>query len=152
MNPKLLRLEEQGGNIGQELGVSPWLVVDQGMIDAFGTLTGDTQWIHNDVPRAQRESPYGATIAHGFLLLALAPQLSDRTVDVVDVPLAVNYGLDRVRFVAPVPAGSRIRLRITLEDVRITDKGALAAFEYRFELPHADAPACVARKLTLYVP
>ncbi len=100
---------------GREIGMSGWHVVDQRRIDEFADCTGDRQWIHVDVERAERESPYGGTIAHGYLTLSLAASLSiEAGVIPPDAAAALNYGLDKVRFVAPVKAGSRVRNRVVL--------------------------------------
>src|SRR5258707_206038 len=108
--------------VGRELGVSDWITVDQERINQFAECTGDKQWIHVDVERAQRESPFGTTIAHGFLTLSLVPMLqSSLGIVPSGVKAALNYGLDRVRFVTPVKVGSRIRDRVTL--VPAEDKG-----------------------------
>src|SRR5215831_17279896 len=105
--------------VGQELGVSDWLTVDQSRIDQFAECTGDHQWIHVDVERAKRESPFGAPVAHGFLTLSLLPSLRAgvRSIIPPGVPQVINYGLDRVRFMTPVKAGSRIRNRVVLMSV-----------------------------------
>ncbi len=101
--------------VGQELGASDWIPVAQPMIDAFAEVTGDQQWIHLDTERAQRESPFGTTIAHGFLTLSLISQLHLQSVQIDKVKQTINYGLNRVRFPAPVPAGSLIRTRSQLQ-------------------------------------
>lgn len=108
--------------IGRELGVSPWTLVDQARIDAFATCTGDRQWIHVDVERAARESPFGGTIAHGYLTLSLLATLA-MEIGIVppDASAGVNYGLDKVRFMSPVKAGARVRNRVVLLEVE--DKG-----------------------------
>ena len=101
--------------VGRELGASDWVAVDQGHIDAFAACTGDRQWIHVDVERARRESPFGGTIAHGYLTLALvAAMVMELGVIPPDAATALNYGLDKVRFIAPVKAGQRVRLRASL--------------------------------------
>ncbi|NUY02429.1 MaoC family dehydratase [Paraburkholderia youngii] len=101
--------------VGRELGVSDWLAVDQGRIDAFAACTGDRQWIHVDVERAKRESPFGGTIAHGYLTLSLLASLAIEIGLIPDDASAgLNYGLNRVRFMTPVKAGSRVRSRVTL--------------------------------------
>src|SRR3979409_403691 len=96
--------------VGKEIGSSDWVMVDQAMIDKFADATGDHQWIHVDVERAKREMPGGATIAHGFLTLSLLAGLAHQTHDIRTRSRGINYGSDRVRFTAPVPAGSRVRL------------------------------------------
>src|SRR6202171_4533105 len=100
--------------IGEELGVSDWKEIDQKRIDAFADVTEDHQWIHVDVDRARAESPYGATIAHGFLTLSLIPALSKDNFRVENAKLAINYGLNKVRFLAAVPSGGQVRVRSEL--------------------------------------
>ena len=100
--------------VGQEIATSEWIIVDQATIAAFAEVTGDRQWIHLDVERARAESPFGATIAHGFLTLSLLAQLHDRSLQLQDVRQTINYGLNRVRFPAPVPAGAAVRARFRL--------------------------------------
>ena len=101
--------------VGQEIAASDWLAVTQGMINEFAQVTGDRQWIHIDAERARRESPFGVTIAHGFLTLSLLSQLHLQTVQIAKVKQTINYGLNRVRFPAPVPSGSLIRTRSQLQ-------------------------------------
>ena len=116
-----LPLASLAARIGQEIGVSDWLVVSQPRIDQFADATGDHQWIHQDAARAATESPYGTTIAHGFLTLSLATALLADTIAVDGASMIINYGCDRIRFVSAVPAGSQVRGRFTIaavEDVR----------------------------------
>lgn len=139
--------------IGQELGVSGWFTVDQTHIDQFADCTEDHQWIHIDRERAARESPYGTTIAHGYLTLSLLPRLR-RDVGLVPdgVAHALNYGLDRVRFLNPVKAGSRVRVRITL--VAVTNKGGgrkLLKTSNTIEIEGETKPALVAETLLLLI-
>ena len=108
-----LRLESLGARVGEEIGVSPWLTVDQERIDRFARAIDDTQWIHVDPVRA-KAGPFGTTIAHGFLTLSLLSHLFATTFSFADARMGINYGLDKVRFTAPLPAGSRIRARFTL--------------------------------------
>src|SRR5271157_6042805 len=116
-NPRVINgIEELKQLVGQEVGVSEWIQVTQDLINKFADLTGDDQWIHVNVERARRETPFGNTIAHGLLTLSLLPQLSRRTLEVRgDFKMRINYGFNRVRFVSPVPAGSRIRGRFTAQ-------------------------------------
>jgi acyl dehydratase len=131
--------------IGQELGVSDWTGVDQKRIDAFADVTGDHQWIHVDPDRAGAESPYGATIAHGFLTLSLIPGLSKANYRVENVRMGINYGLNRVRFLAPVPVGSRIRLRSELvEATKVDDTTVDLLVRQTVELDGSEKPAAVA--------
>src|SRR5271166_1054450 len=111
MNPRVINgLDELKSLTGREVGVSEWITVTQEMIDRFADVTGDHQWIHVDRERAKRETPFGSTIAHGFLTVSLLPQLSQQTVNVQgDFTMRINYGFNRLRFVSPVPVGSRIR-------------------------------------------
>jgi acyl dehydratase len=131
--------------VGRELGVSEWVVVDQDRINAFADTTGDHQWIHVDVERAGIESPYGTTIAHGFLTLSLIPALSKDNYRVDNAKMGINYGLNKVRFLAPVPAGSRVRLRSDLVDAKKVDDSTVdLTVRQTVELDGADRPAAVA--------
>ncbi|MDT5069120.1 MAG: hypothetical protein QOK02_5275 [Mycobacterium sp.] len=131
--------------VGQELGVSGWTAVDQDRIDAFADTTGDRQWIHVDVDRARAESPYGATIAHGFLTLSLIPALSKDNYRFDNAKMGINYGLNRVRFLAPVPAGSRVRVRSDLVDARmVSDTTIDLTVRQTVELDGSDKPAAIA--------
>jgi acyl dehydratase len=118
-NPRVVNgLEELRSLTGQEVGVSDWITVSQKMIDEFADLTDDHQWIHVDVERAKRESPFGATIAHGFLTVSLLPKLAREAVDVrAACKMRVNYGFNKLRFVSPVRADSRVRARFTPQKV-----------------------------------
>jgi acyl dehydratase len=131
--------------IGQELGVSDWTGIDQKRINAFADATGDHQWIHVDPNRARAESPYGAPIAHGFLTLSLIPGLSKANYRVENAKMGINYGLNRVRFLAPVPVGSRIRLRSELIDAnKVNDNTVDLVVRQTVELEGSEKPAAVA--------
>jgi acyl dehydratase len=131
--------------VGQELGVSGWTVVDQDRIDAFADTTGDRQWIHVDVERARAESPYGTTIAHGFLTLSLIPALSKDNYRIDNAKMGINYGLNKVRFLAPVSAGSRVRVRSDLVDARrVSDTTVDLTVRQTVELDGSDKPAAIA--------
>ncbi|MGA2293014.1 MaoC family dehydratase, partial [Bradyrhizobium sp.] len=119
-----LSLADLGRQIGQELGISDWVAIDQARIDAFASCTGDHQWIHVDVERAKRESPFRGPVAHGYLMLAMVAPLSMQ-VGVIprDAAAGLNYGIDKVRFLAPVPAGARVRLRVVLAGIQPRDGG-----------------------------
>jgi acyl dehydratase len=136
--------------VGRELGVSDWLTVDQARIDAFAECTGDRQWIHVDPERA-REGPFGTTIAHGFLTLSLLPLLRTQVGGVPEgVAQVLNYGSDRVRFLTPVKAGARIRVRVTLVSVEPKGPGrTLVKTENTVEIDGEDRPALVADTLAL---
>ena len=133
--------------VGQELGVSDWLVVDQAMIDRFAAATGDDQWIHVNVARATQE--IGGTIAHGYLMLSLFPRLSESTWRVTGEGRRINYGLDRLRFVTPVKAGARVRLRQALMSVDEAGEGARLTIDSTMEIEGSARPACVARNILL---
>jgi len=137
-------------HVGQEVGTSDWLVVSQQQIDTFADATGDHQWIHVDVARATAETPFKSTIAHGFLTLSLLSALLRSTVAVDGLRMAINYGLNRVRFVSPVPAGARIRGRVTLGAVAPVEGGVQATWGITVEREHGDKPCLVAEWLVRY--
>ncbi|CAG9166174.1 putative enoyl-CoA hydratase 1 [Cupriavidus laharis] len=139
--------------VGKELGVSEWVEVDQARIDAFAQCTGDHQWIHVDVDRAKRESPFGGTIAHGYLTLSLvASQLTDMGVVPHDASAAVNYGLEKTRFLTPVKAGARVRNRVNLLAAERKGNGrVLLRTENTVEIEGEGKPALVAEALALLV-
>ena len=141
------RLAELRALVGQELGVSDWLAVDQARIDLFAQATGDHQWIHTDPARAAA-GPFGATVAHGFLTLSLLPVLFETGFAIDDVRMGVNYGLNRVRFPAPVRVGSRLRGRFRLLAYEPLDGGAQLTVESVVELDGSDKPACVAESVS----
>jgi acyl dehydratase len=138
--------------VGRELGVSDWLIVSQERIDAFAAATDDRQWIHVDVDRARAEGPFGTTIAHGFLTLALLSPLLRGVVSIAGLRMAVNYGLDRVRFMSPVPSGARVRARIALTKV-VEPAGppaAQATWSITIEREEESKPCLVAEWLVRY--
>ncbi len=138
-------LDELRSLVGQEVGTSDWLQVTQAMIDAFADVTRDRQWIHLDVERAKRESPFGTTIAHGFLTLSLLSHLHGQAVSInADQKMAINYGLNRVRFVSPVPAGSRIRACSKVQAVEEIAGGVQVTWLITVELEQSEKPALVA--------
>ena len=139
--------------VGQELGVSSWITVDQSRIDQFAECSGDRQWIHVDVERAKRESPYRAPIAHGYLTLSLvAPLQMEIGAVPMDAAAAFNYGLDKVRFLAPVKAGARVRLRVALIDVERKGGGVVLKTSNTLEIEGSDKPALIAESLALITP
>jgi len=144
-------VDEIKAAVGQEIGLSDWVEVDQKRIDTFAEATGDHQWIHVDVPRAEK-GPFGATIAHGFLTLSLLAGLSQSAYDFSGFAMKINYGLDRVRFVSPVRAGSRLRLHATLASAEETPKGLRVTVHATIELEGSDRAACVADSVSLLVP
>jgi acyl dehydratase len=130
---------------GTDLGSSDWITVDQHRIDTFADATGDHQWIHVDPERA-KDGPFGGTVAHGYLTLSLLIPLWTNLLEVEDVTTKVNYGLDKVRFPAPVPAGARIRLSGTLGDVaEVPGGGVQISADLTVEIEGGGKPACVAR-------
>ena len=153
MNEKVERrkfetFEALKSEIGNELGISPWHTVDQGQINTFAEATGDHQWIHVDVDRATNESPYGAPIAHGHLTLSLVPMLISNTIEYLPRTAGINYGLDKVRFMAPVKAGKRVRGKVSLRNAeRINDTTVKVLYSTVVEIEGEDKPACVAESL-----
>ena len=137
--------------IGRELGVSDWCMIDQKRIDAFADCTGDHQWIHVDVERATREGPFGGTIAHGYLTLSmLGPMQEEIGVIPQDAGQAINFGLDTLRFLTPVKAGSRIRMRATLLSVEDRGKGRLLLrTQNTFDVEGQEKPALTVESLAL---
>jgi len=136
--------------VGQELGVSAWREIDQERIQLFADATGDQQWIHVDPVRAA-QGPYGRTIAHGYLTLSLLPLLSGEVYQVDRLKMTINYGLDRVRFPAPVPVGSRVRCRSVLISLTPSSAGTKALMRHTLELEGSERPACVAEQIRLMV-
>jgi acyl dehydratase len=147
-------ISQLGERIGQELGVSDWVTIDQSRIDTFAACTGDHQWIHVDVERAERESPYGGAVAHGYLTLAMvAPLAMQIGVLPKDATAGLNYGVDKARFLAPVPAGARVRLRVVLTGVEPKDGGqAIMKTRNTLEVEGSDKPALVAEALAYLIP
>jgi acyl dehydratase len=134
--------------IGAELGVSEWLEIDQKRINDFADVTGDHQWIHVDVERAKAESPYRTPIAHGFLTLSLIPALSKGNFRVENAKLAINYGLNKVRFLAAVPVDSRVRVRSELADAaKVDDNTVNLTVRHTIEIDGVDKPAAVAEMI-----
>ena len=132
---------------GAEVAVSDWIEISQQRVDTFAAATGDHQWIHVDAERCKRESPFGGTIAHGFLTLALLPALLEGALALPFVKMGLNYGLNKVRFTAPVPVGSRLRARMTLQAVEDIEGGAQLAWNVVVEMEGGARPACVAEFL-----
>lgn len=145
--------DEMRGLAGQEIGVSDWIEVDQERINTFAEATGDFQWIHVDVDRAKQELPGGKCIAHGYLTLSLVPQLIYSIYKIDGVAHGLNYGSNKIRFTAPVPAGSRVRARYKLvktEDVK--NNGLRMTGEVTMELEGSARPACVAEIMSVVYP
>jgi acyl dehydratase len=131
--------------IGREFAITEWFEVTQQRIQQFAEATEDRQWIHLDSDRAQKDSPYGTTIAHGFLTLSLLSHFSKQALQIRDgVGMIINYGLNRVRFSAPVPAGSNVRARFTLQSLKDVGNSSEAVFSVVIEVQNQSKPACLA--------
>lgn len=139
------------GFVGREIAITEWFSVTQDRIEQFAAITEDRQWIHVDPERARGDSPYGTTIAHGFLTLALLSHFLQQAIQIGrGVRMSVNYGLNRVRFPSPVPAGSRIRARFTLRALKDIADGVEATFSAVIESENAEKPCCVAEWVVRY--
>ncbi len=145
-----MTLDELRAFAGREIAVTEWLEITQKRIEQFADATDDRQWIHVDGERAERESPYGATIAHGFLTLSLVSRFLREAVELSDVRMAINYGLNRVRFPSAVRAGSRIRARIVLQSIRDVADATEAIYAITIEVQGAEKPCCVAESVVRY--
>jgi len=140
-------------HLGEDFGVSEWVTIDQATIDKFAEATGDHQWIHVDVERAKKEMPGGKTIAHGFLTLSLVPRLSATIWMIERRSRGLNYGLNKLRFTAPVAVGARVRLRqklLAADDVK--DNGVRLTFENTIEIEGQNQPALIAEGLSIVYP
>ncbi|MGC1212740.1 MAG: MaoC family dehydratase [Micromonospora sp.] len=135
--------------VGDHLGYSDWHRVDQAQVDAFAEATGDRQWIHVDPERA-KSGPFGGTIAHGYLMLSLIPALAAEVYRIDGVRMGVNYGLDKVRFPAPLPTGSRVRAGVSVVSVEPVQGGLQVANEVTLEREGGEKPCCVARTLARF--
>jgi acyl dehydratase len=133
--------------VGQEVALSDWIEISQEQVNRFADATGDHQWIHVDVERSKRELPVGGTVAHGFLTLALLPQLLGQSISLGNVKMLLNYGLNRVRFPSPLPVGSKVRGRIRLQSLEDIPGGAQLVWEVEMEREGGDKPVCVAEFL-----
>lgn len=136
-------LAELQTHVGEEIGTSDWVTVDQQRINLFADATGDRQWIHVDPVRAA-EGPFGTTVAHGFLTLSLFPEMSESAFQIEDARMGVNYGLNRVRFPSPVPVGSRLRGHFRLLSFEAIARGAQMVVEVTMEREGSSKPVCVA--------
>ncbi|MEZ0066383.1 acyl dehydratase [Streptacidiphilus sp. MAP12-20] len=140
-------LEDLRGAVGTEVGVSPWITIEQAQVDEFASATGDHQWIHTDPERAAA-GPFGTTIAHGFLTLSLLPVIGDSVLHVDGIRMGVNYGTNKVRFPAPVPVGSRVRGRVELVEVTDVPGGVQIVTKVTIEREGGGKPACVAESVS----
>ncbi len=141
-------LAELKSLVGQELAVTDWVSVEQERVNQFAEATGDHQWIHLDVVRSQQESPFGGTIAHGFLSLSLIPMLLEQCIDMRDVKMALNYGLNKVRFPSPLLVGRRVRGHISVLSVEDIKDGAQVVWQVTLEAEGSEKPVCVAELIT----
>lgn len=145
---KISSVEELKILVGQEVAVTDWVAISQERVNMFAEATGDHQWIHTDVERSRKESPYGGTIAHGFLTLSLLPMLMESAVSIPSSKMGVNYGLNKVRFPAPVPVGSKVRARMTLQEVEDIEGGVQVIWKVTIEREGGDKPVCVAESIS----
>ena len=142
-----IKLRDLESKVGKEVGISPWVEISQERIDLFAKATEDFQWIHVD-PKRAKESPFGGTIAHGFLTLSMLPKLSESTFEFADRKMGVNYGLNKVRFTSPVPAGAKIRGRFVLAKYeKIEGNGVQTTWNVTIERKGGDKPVCVAESI-----
>ena len=145
----LNNLAEAKTLVGEELGLSEWQKISQKQISEFGKVTGDQQWIHTAPIKAKMFSPFKTTIAHGFLILSLLPKFLEETYSIKSAKMGVNYGLNRVRFTAPVPVNSFVRGRVLLKDFKEIKNGAKLTVEVTVELKDSSKPACIAEQVFL---
>jgi acyl dehydratase len=145
---EIASLAELKALVGQEVAVSDWVEISQERVNQFAEATGDHQWIHLDVERCKRESPFGGPIAHGYLTLSLLPMLMQNSVRMTDVRMGVNYGLNKVRFPAPVPVGSKVRSRTTVVSVEDIEGGAQVTWLVTIEREGSEKPVCVAESIS----
>ncbi len=145
----IAQLSELKTHIGKELGLTEWVEITQDMINQFGELTGDTQWIHTDVEKSRQFSPYKTTVAHGFMILSLASKFCYETCTISDVTMGLNYGLDKVRVPNATPVGSFIRGRVSLMDVEEFEVGAKYKLNLVFEIKGQEKPAVVAEFIAM---
>ena len=154
VNPLRLSIPDLKTHIGKELAVTDWLPITQDHVQQFADATGDPQWIHLDQARAAKESPYGGTIAHGFLTLSLLSQFMKQALEIQGLRMAINYGLNRVRFPAAVKVGTNIRARFTLLSVKDLDAGSVEVV-YQATVQTSDGaekPCCIAEWIVRYYP
>jgi acyl dehydratase len=141
-------LDEVSAAVGEQLGTSDWVLIDQDRVDRFADATGDHQWIHVDVERA-KAGPFGGTIAHGYLTLSLVPWLGSQVFGLETPGAKLNYGVNKVRFPSPVPVGSRVRAHVSVADVTDLPTGKQMTLRFVVEIEGSDKPACVAETVVL---
>lgn len=150
---KINEIAQLKDHLGEPLGPSDWIQISQETINQFAEVTGDHQWIHTDVDRAKEESPFGQTVAHGYLTLSLLPVLLPRILEVGDASAVINYGIDKLRLPAPVPAESRIRLKAELKNVRdLHGGGARTTITFEFEMEGGTKSPCTGDVVYVYFP
>ena len=149
---KTIKYADLSKHVGEEMGVSEWVKVDQDRVNKFADATGDHQWIHVDVERAKRELPTGGTIAHGYLTLSLIPMLSSQIMRIDGVSRGINYGSNKVRFTNMVPTGARVRARQKLVGAEPKGGGMQLTNEVAIEIEGQERPACVAETISLVYP
>ena len=149
---KTIKYAEMAKHVGEEMGVSEWVTVDQARVNKFADATGDHQWIHIDVERAKRELPTKGTIAHGYLTLSLIPMLTSEIMRIDGVSRGINYGSNKVRFTNMVPTGARVRARQKLVAAEPKGGGLQLTNEVTIEIEGQDRPACVAETISLVYP
>jgi acyl dehydratase len=152
----MINIPEVDALVGTELGVSEWFMITQDMVNRFAKLTRDEQWIHTDEERARKFMPKTGTIVHGFFTVSMLSHLQHQAIKLPDamrnrIKSIINYGLDGVRFISPVPVGSRIRARVELADAVNTDKGAQLTFKTTIEIEGHERPAMVSNNIALYI-
>jgi acyl dehydratase len=144
---RFLTVEELEAEVGKEVAVSEWMVLSQERVNQFAEATDDPQWIHVDPERAKRESPFGGTIAHGFLTLSLLPKFFEQCIDQPTGKMSINYGLNKVRFPTPMLVGGRMRGRFTLMDLEKINGGIQTTWQVTMECEDSDKPVCVAESV-----
>ena len=149
---EIANVADLGGLLNREVGVSEWIEISQDRIDRFAQATGDVQWIHVDRARAAAESPFETTIAHGFLTLSLVSAMGKTALRIDGLRMAINYGLNRVRFIDPVPAGSRVRGRFVPIEITAQRDSAQVAWRITVEREGSDKPCCVVEWIVRYYP
>ena len=144
-------IEDLKAFVGKEVGVSDWHLVTQEEVNLFGKATGDDQWIHTDPQKAKKESPYGQTIAHGYFTISLAPMFRAQVVEIKGAKMTINYGLNKLRFPAPLPVGKKVRMRAGLISADDVKSGVQTIWKLTFEVEGQEKPACVAEAVYRYM-
>ena len=143
-------IEELKTMVGQEIGISDWIKLTQERVNTFAEATGDHQWIHVDPERAKKESPYGGPIAHGYLTMSLAPYFLQQIMEIKKKRMGVNYGLNKVRFPAPVPVGGKLRMKAEVAEIEDIKGGVQIVIKMTFEVEGQEKPCCIAEAIYRY--